>query len=292
MLETINDFALVIGWPKLTLAGLVILVSLAPRGLIWRVGSAALAVAVAASFAWVDLYEKRRTYAEHHQLRQYARNAVLEQRTQKIEAEKTRRVVDSLAREIIAEDKRALMLHDSAIRYDAALADTYVDRFLQLAPANNPSLAALWSLEVFIGRMNAELPEAGDNVLYFLARGYEPLFRRLKAVDPQACSAFMAGKGLLGPAALGDTFAAVELAFRTMPDKTRPVSKGTRAEAIAFGERALGPERLSELMAQTQPVADTCEDLATLYAAIQADGSPAAFAAGRYWLQPHRLQAP
>ncbi len=243
MLETIVDVAAVVGWPKMLLAGLVVFISLTPRGFAWRAGAAALALAAAAFLVYIDWSEKNRLYGENRTLRQTAREAVIEERVKKIEAGSTRRVIDGMARELMSDDPRALMLHDSATAYDSALTDIYVDRYLHLDSNNNPQMAAIWANNVFVDRMNAELPEAGDNVLHFLAKGYEPLFRKLKDVDPQTCAAFLTGKSILTPRALGEAFFAVELAFRTMPDKTRPVSKGTRADAMAFAERALGRER-------------------------------------------------
>ena len=290
MLETISDLAAVVGWPKLLLAGLVILINLAPRDRWWRAGSALLALAIAASLVYLDWSEKQRIYGEARDLRQYARTAVIEQRVDKIEATKTKRIIDAMARGLLADDPQAVTLHDSAIAYDMTLGDAYVDQFLKLAsPDDSPALAARWSLSVFNDRMNAELPQTGDNVLYFLSKEYERVFRKLKDVDPSACPAFMNGKSLLSSNALSDVYGAIGIAFRTMPDKTRPVSKGTRADAMAFGERVLGRERLATLMARTQSSPDTCDSLASIYAAITADSSPAAFAASRYWLQPYRL---
>ncbi|MGD9799859.1 MAG: hypothetical protein AB7V02_04580, partial [Parvularculaceae bacterium] len=115
MLETIFGVAAVVGWPKLLLAGLVVVINLVPRGMSWRAGSAALAVAVASILIFLDWSEKRRVYGENWELRQTARNAVIEQRAQKIEATKTRHVIDGMARELISEDLMALTLHDVAV---------------------------------------------------------------------------------------------------------------------------------------------------------------------------------
>lgn len=291
MLGQFIHLAVVVGWPKLLLIGVVILIGLTPRGGLWRTGSAALAVIAAILLFFLDCYEKLRLAGEMDKLRQFARTAVIEQRSDKIEATKVSRVIDVMARELISDDPRAVMLHDHATAYDMSLTDAYVEKFIESESVNNPKLAARAALGVFVDRMNAELPETGDNVLYFLAKGYESVFRKLKDVDPQACAAFMQGEGLLNSNAASEFYGAADLAFRTMPDKTRPVSKGTRDEAIAFGERALGRDRLAELMAQKQAFPDTCEDLATIYAAVLTENSPAAFAASRYWLQPHHIIA-
>lgn len=289
-METIQGFAVIIGWPTLTLTALIALVAFAPRGMAWRAGSIIVALGAAAGLIFTDYAEKGQTHAKHDNLRNHARRAVIEQRSDDIEAKRARKVIAVLAREVMSDTQELTFLLDSALAYDPALEKVYIDAVLASAtPERNPFFAARDGLNVFVTLWRAGLPTARDNVIHFIAKDYERIFTGLKDSQPQACAGYMTGKGLLNTEAKFELYRAVGASFRTMADKTWPISKGTKADAITFAERVLGRERLTELLELKQPFADTCDDLAMIFAAVHADESPAAYAAARHWMKASEL---
>ncbi|MBI1392326.1 MAG: hypothetical protein GC152_06235 [Alphaproteobacteria bacterium] len=222
----------------------------------------------------------RADYREH--VEQDRRIAALESRL--LHAEQ---VIASEIDEMMSSTPALRGLWRDVARDYPALRQDYLDEYLRIVSAERPPATAMvMAARVIDAAWKDSLPRAPDEIYFRIAGEYAVMVDQIRARDPAFCVAYLQGREAFRGEALFSLFGVIQRTLRFVAVADGEPSIGSEADARRFARRALGPARYAAFVNLESDFETVCNDLKDLFISLEADPSPEAASAARYWTQP------